>query len=113
MSRIVIIGGGAAGMMAAYAAANAFKQKEQKESDLPQEKNEVILYEKNEKDLALDIFSEVATKAAIDVFEVERVKADKLYSIKTAKNTPDTLAFDEFKTALWEGTPYVNTGKVL
>ena len=70
-------------------------------------------FTKNEKDLALDIFSEVATKAAIDVFEVERVKADKLYSIKTAKNTPDTLAFDEFKTALWEGTPYGNTGKVL
>ena len=70
-------------------------------------------FTKNEKDLALDIFAEVSKKAAIDVFEVERVKADKLYSIKTAKNTPDTLAFDEFKTALWEGTPYGNTGKVL
>ena len=70
-------------------------------------------FTKNEKDLALDIFEEVATKASFDSFDVERVKSDKLYSIKTKNNTPDSLAFDEFKTALWEGTPYGNTGKVL
>ena len=70
-------------------------------------------FTKNEKELALDIFAEVAKKASIDTFEVERVKADKLYGIKAAKNTPDTLAFDEFKTAMWVGTPYGNTGKVL
>lgn len=70
-------------------------------------------FTKNEKELALDIFSEVAKKASIDAFEVERVKSDKLYSIKTRKNTPDSLAFDEFRTALWEGTPFGNTGKVL
>lgn len=70
-------------------------------------------FTKNEKNLALDIFSEVAKNAMIDAFEVERVKADKLYLIKKQKNTPDTYAFDEFKTALWQGTAYGNTGKVL
>lgn len=70
-------------------------------------------FTKNEKELALDIFSQVAKKASLDVYEVERVKSDKLYSIKNKKNTPDSLAFDEFKTALWQGTPYGNTGKVL
>lgn len=73
----------------------------------------VTKFTKNEKDLALDIFEEVATKASLDSFDVERVKSDKLYSIKTKNNTPDSVAFDEFKTALWEGTPYGNTGKVL
>ena len=70
-------------------------------------------FTKNEKDLALDIFREVAKNAAIDSFDVEKVKSDKLYAIKASKNTPDSLVFDEFKTALWEGTPYGNTGKVL
>ena len=73
----------------------------------------VTKFTKNEKDLALEIFEEITNKATIDSFEVERVKADKLHLIKTRKNKPDTVAFDEFKTALWEGTPYGNTGKVL
>ncbi|MBQ9246643.1 insulinase family protein [bacterium] len=70
-------------------------------------------FTKNEKDLALDLFEEVATKASLDTFDIERVKSDKMYSIKNQKNTPDSIAFDEFKTALWEGTPYGNTSKVL
>ncbi len=73
----------------------------------------ITKFTKNEKELALDIFSQVAKDASIDAFEVERVKADKLYSIKNQKNMPDSLAFDEFKTAVWSGTPYGNTGKVL
>ncbi len=73
----------------------------------------ITKFTKNEKDLALDVFSQVAKEASIDSFEVERVKADKLYSIKNQKNMPDSLAFDEFKTAVWKGTPYGNTGKVL
>ena len=70
-------------------------------------------FTKNEKDLALDIFEEIATKASLDSYDIERVKADKMHSIKNKNNTPDALAFDEFRTALWEGTPYGNTGKIL
>ncbi len=70
-------------------------------------------FTKNEKDLALDILEEIITKASLDSYEVERVKADKLQAIKNQKNNPDSLAFDEFKTALWQNTPYGNTGKVL
>ena len=70
-------------------------------------------FTKNEKDLALDIFEEIATKASLDSYDIERVKADKMHSIKNKNNTPDSLAFDEFRTALWEGTPYGNTGKIL
>lgn len=70
-------------------------------------------FTKNEKELALDIFEEVVKNAAIDSYDVERVKTDKLNSIKNIKNTPDAYAFDEFKTALWQGTPYGNTGKIL
>ena len=73
----------------------------------------ITKFTKNEKDLALDIFSQVAKEASIDAFEVERVKSDKLFAIKNKKNTPDSFAFDEFKTAVWKDTPYGNTGKVL
>ena len=70
-------------------------------------------FTKNECDIALDIFAEIVNKASLDAFDIERVKADKLYLIKNQKNTPDTVAFDEFKTAIWENTPYGNTGKIL
>ncbi len=70
-------------------------------------------FTKNEKALALDILEEVINKASLDSFDIERAKADKMHSIKNKNNTPDALAFDEFKTALWQGTPYGNTGKIL
>lgn len=49
MSKIIVIGGGAAGMMAAYAAANAAKENAAQGNGSPQGKAQVILYEKNEK----------------------------------------------------------------
>ncbi len=70
-------------------------------------------FTKNEKDLALEILREAVNNASLESVDVERVKSDKLYSIKSSKNNPDSFVFDEFKTALWEGTPYGNTGKVL
>ncbi len=75
--------------------------------------NIAMKFTKNEKDLALDILSETIQFATLDSFDIERVKADKIYSIRNKKNTPDSVAFDEFKTALWENTPYGNTGKIL
>lgn len=70
-------------------------------------------YTKNQENTVFDIFSEVATKASFDAYEFEKVKTDKLFAIKKQKNNPDSLIFDEFKTILWKGTPYGNTGKVL
>lgn len=49
MSKIIVIGGGAAGMMAAYAAANSAKENATQGNSMSQEKAQVILYEKNEK----------------------------------------------------------------
>ncbi len=73
----------------------------------------ITKFTKNEKDLALDILKEVTNKASLDAYDVEKVKTDKLNSIKTQKNIPNNVAFDEFKTALWQGTAYGNTGKIL
>ena len=73
----------------------------------------ITKFTKNEKDLALDIFSEAAINASFDPYDVERVKSDKMYSIKNSKNTPDSVVFDEYKTAVWANTPFGNTNKVL
>ncbi len=75
--------------------------------------NIAMKFTKNEKDLALNILEETVNNATLDSFDIERVKADKMYLIKNRKNTPDSVAFDEFKTALWKDTPYGNTGKIL
>ena len=70
-------------------------------------------FTKNQKKIALDIFSEVSQNASFDFQEFDLTKKDKLISIKNIRNNPDSFIFDEFKTALWEGTPYGVTGKVL
>ena len=49
MSKIIVIGGGAAGMMAAYAAANVARERAMNGSSFAQENTQIILYEKNEK----------------------------------------------------------------
>ena len=73
----------------------------------------VTKFTKNEKDLALEMFTEASLNATFDAYDVERVKADKMYAIKNSKNTPDSVAFDEYKTAVWANTPFGNTNKVL
>ncbi len=70
-------------------------------------------FTKNQKNIALNIFSEIIKNASFDFQEFDLAKKDKLISIKNIKNNPDSFIFDEFKTALWEGTPYGVTGKVL
>ena len=55
----------------------------------------VTKFTKNEKDLALELFDEIANKATLDSFEIERVKADKLHLIKTRKNLK--LNFQDIK----------------
>ena len=70
-------------------------------------------YTRNQRNIALNIFSEVIKNASFDFQEFDLTKKDKLISIRNRKNNPDSFIFDEFKTALWEGTPYGVTGKVL
>lgn len=70
-------------------------------------------FTKNEKPLALDIFDEVMNRATLDSCEIEKIKTDKLTAIKNSRENPSSVAFEEFKTAMWENTAYGNTGKVL
>lgn len=72
-----------------------------------------LKFTKNEMPLALDIFDEVINRATLDSFEIEKIKTDKLCAIKNSRENPSSVAFEEFKTTMWENTAYGNTGKVL
>lgn len=71
-----------------------------------------LKFTKNEMPLALDIFDEVMNRATLDSYEIEKIKADKLCAIKANRENPSGVAFEEFKTTMWQNTAYGNTGKV-
>ncbi len=71
-----------------------------------------LKFTKNEMPLALNIFDEVVNKATLDSYEIEKIKTDKLNAIKSSRDNPNNVAFEEFKTAMWQGTPYGYTGKI-
>ncbi len=83
----------------------------------PQTKTEVfsiaLKFTKKDIELAMDLLNEIVNNATLDSYKIEKIKTDKLNSIKKMKDSPQTIAFEEFKTAMWENTPYGNTSKIL
>lgn len=75
--------------------------------------NLAVKFTKNDMPLALDILNEVVNNANLDDYYIEKIKKDKINKIKESRDNPHNVAFEEFKTALWEGTAYGYTGKVL
>ena len=70
-------------------------------------------FTKNDIDLALDLFKQVSKEASLESFDIIKVKSDIKTAIKNMRNTPESIAFDEYKTAMWGNTPFGNTGKIL
>lgn len=68
---------------------------------------------KNDLLLTFDLLNEVVNNASFEVQEIERVKAEKIQNIQKVRDMPASVAFEEFKTSIWSGTPYGVTGKVL
>ncbi len=68
---------------------------------------------KNELSKTFELLDEVINNPKFDVFEIEKIKRELLTSIKTQRDTPSSVMFEEFKNSIWQYTPYNNTGKVL
>ena len=68
---------------------------------------------KNDLPLTFDLLNEVVNNATLDKNEIERIKTEKIYAIQQNRDTPSSVAFEEFKTAIWANTPYGVTGKVM
>ena len=68
---------------------------------------------KNEFPTALAIFDDVINNMKFDSEVLNNVRNKKLQRIKTSKDIPSTVAFDEMKNLLWENTPYQTSSKFL
>lgn len=68
---------------------------------------------KNDIPLTFDLLNEIVNNASFEPQEIERIKTEKIYSIKKSRDTPSSVAFEDFKTEIWANTPYGITGRVL
>ena len=72
-----------------------------------------VLTTKNEYDKTLELLNEVINNAALDDYEIEKSRTDKLNAIKKSKDIPLNLAIDNYKTYIFENTPYSVSNKIL
>ena len=61
----------------------------------------------------LDLLAEVVNNASFSEYEIEKVKNDKLNTIKQSRDLPLNLAMEGYKNLIFEGTPYSNSVKEL
>lgn len=72
-----------------------------------------VLTTKNEYDKTLELLNEVINNASLDDYEIEKTKNDKLNAIKKSKDIPLNIAIDNYKTLIFENTPYSISNSVL
>ena len=72
-----------------------------------------VLTTKNEIDKTLELLNEVINNAVLDDYEIEKSRTDKLNAIKKSKDIPLNLAIDNYKTYIFENTPYSISNKIL
>ena len=72
-----------------------------------------VLTTKNEYKKTLEILNELINNATLDDYEIEKTKKDKLNTIKKSKDVPLNIAIDNYKTLIFENSPYSNSNKIL
>lgn len=72
-----------------------------------------VLTTKNEYEKTLSLLSEIINNATFPDYEIEKVKNDKLNSIKQSRDIPLQVAIEEYKHLIFDGTPYSNSTHLL
>lgn len=72
-----------------------------------------VLTTKNEYKKTLEILDEIINNATLDDYEIEKSRTEKLNAIKKSKDVPLNIAVDNYKSLIFENTPYSNSNKVL
>lgn len=72
-----------------------------------------VLTTKNEYDKTIALLNEIINNATFSDYEIEKVKNDKLNSIKQSRDIPLQVAIEEYKHLIFEGTPYTNSTHLL
>jgi len=64
-------------------------------------------------DKTLDILNELLNNALYDDYELEKTRSEILSKIKQRRDVPMNVAIENFKTAIYEGSVYSQTNKIL
>ena len=64
-------------------------------------------------DKTLDILNEILNNALFDDYELEKTRTEILSKIRQKRDLPMNIALENFRTALFEGSVYSRTNKVL
>lgn len=68
---------------------------------------------KNDLPLTFEILNEMVNKSSFTPQEIDKIKAEKMLAVRQLRDNPSSLAFEEFKTQFWKGTPYGVTGTLM
>lgn len=72
-----------------------------------------VLTTKDEYNKTLELLNEVVNNATFEDFEIQKVKSDKLNTIKRNKDNAIQVAIEEYRDLLYKDTPYSISSKVL
>lgn len=72
-----------------------------------------VLTTKDEYDKTLELLNEIVNNALFDEVEVQKVKSDKLNSIKSDKDIALQQAVEQYRDMIYHNTPYSISAKVL
>ncbi len=72
-----------------------------------------VLTTKNQYEKTLELLNEIINNATFDNYEIEKIKTEKLNTIKKSRDIPLEVAIEEYKDMIFEGTPYTNSTHLL
>lgn len=72
-----------------------------------------VLTTKPQYEKTIELLKEVLNNATFDDFEIEKTVNEKLNRIKSDRDIPLQVALENYKSLIFEGTPYSYTGKVI
>lgn len=72
-----------------------------------------VLTTKDEYDKTLELLNEVVNNATFEDYEIDKVKTEKLNTIKRNKDIPLQRAIEEYRDLIYKNSPYSISSKVL
>ena len=72
-----------------------------------------VLTTKDEYDKTLELLNEVVNNATFEDYEIDKVKTEKLNTIKRNKDIPLQRAIEEYRDLIYQNSPYSISSKVL
>lgn len=72
-----------------------------------------VLTTKDEYDKTLELLNEVVNNATFEDYEIDKVKTEKLNTIKRNKDVPLQKAIEEYRDLIYQNSPYSISSKIL